>query len=226
MNPSTHTHLAIAKEQDPQRLGQSSTAALVVLEGQHDCEFLRRIAAMLHRAGELPTDLATLEAQGTVILLPIGGGNLANWSRRLAPLGLLEFHLYDRELPPETHVRQAWIRQINERVGCRAVLTNKRSLENYLHASAIEQALGVQLAFDDNTPMTEALARSCHDAKPRQLPWERLPRASQKKFLHRAKRRLNTQVASRMTPRLLAERDPAGDLRSWLATIGLMALRR
>lgn len=195
---------------------------LIVLEGLNDCEFLRRLATVLRQEGEPVPDLARLEQQGAVILLPVGGGDLAAWARRLAPLQLPEFHLYDKEQSPETESRQSLIQQINQRSGCLAALTRKRSLENYLHPQAIRDALGVELAFGDETPLAEALAERCHQQAVRALRWKALPRRRQKNLVQRAKRRLNTCVVTQMTVALLTQRDPRGEIRSWFAAIGQM----
>ena len=76
------------------------------------------------------------------------GGQLALWAHRLARLGLAEFHLYDRESPPATAQRQAIVATINQRPGCVAQLTGKRSGENYLAPEAIFDACGVSLVVD------------------------------------------------------------------------------
>jgi hypothetical protein len=69
---------------------------LVVVEGKHDVEFLKRISRILHvREGRLP-DLSELESSGRLVFVPFGGGDIFGWTHRLAGLGR-ELHLYDRE---------------------------------------------------------------------------------------------------------------------------------
>src|SRR5215207_9108609 len=86
--------------------------------------------------------LQALVSAGRVIFVPFGGGNPAAWSDRFAPLECPEFHLYDRESPPETDLRQAAVVRVLSRPHCRAYLTGKRALENYLHPEAIAAARG------------------------------------------------------------------------------------
>ena len=102
--------------------------ALLVVEGIHDIEFLRRISLILHthdpslpHLPHLP-HLADMERGGEVIFVPFGGGRVADWTHRLAPLAKPEFYLCDRELPPETAYRRQAVDQINRRERCHAVL--------------------------------------------------------------------------------------------------------
>lgn len=113
---------------------------LWVVEGQNDIEFLRRISSILHAAALTVPDLTAMERRGQLVFVPCGGGELWPWSFRLAHLGRPEFHLYDRESPPETEVRRQVAQIVNLRPGCRAVITEKRSLENYIHPQAVFEA--------------------------------------------------------------------------------------
>lgn len=66
---------------------------LFVVEGIHDIHYLRRISRMLHATnGELP-DLASWEAARRLVFIPFGGGDVFEWTDRLAPVGLPELHL-------------------------------------------------------------------------------------------------------------------------------------
>jgi hypothetical protein len=92
---------------------------LIVVEGAHDVEFLRRLTAHLHLEDASIPDLAAWEQDGAVIFIPFGGGNVLAWSSRFAPLSCAEFHLYDREIEPETAIRQQAVDRINARPDCR-----------------------------------------------------------------------------------------------------------
>ncbi len=93
----------------------SHLPVLLVVEGPHDVEFLRRISRMLHAHDpELP-DLGSLEQTSRLVFLPINGGNVRAWCRRLETLGKAEFHLYDREEPPEASLREQAAAVINSR---------------------------------------------------------------------------------------------------------------
>ncbi len=80
----------------------TTVAVLVVVEGIHDVEFLRRTSAMLHAAEPGVADLDQMQRDGRLVFLPIGGSDRQMWAHRLAPLGTAEFHLFDRDLPPLT----------------------------------------------------------------------------------------------------------------------------
>ena len=195
---------------------------LVVVEGTHDIEFLTRISVLLH--AELPTlpDLPAMEGNGELIFLPIGGHPRA-WIRRLAPLQLAEFHLYDAETHPETEQRKEMVAQINRRPRCRAVLTRKRSLENYLHPRAIETVANITPEFGDHDCVASEVAQRVFDRRHEDFSWQQLDHRSQVRLRNRAKHWLNTSAVEKMTALLLQERDPDGEIISWLETIGQLA---
>jgi len=175
------------------------------VEGIHDIGFLTRISSMLHAHDAALPDLSRMECQGQVVFVPFGGGDVRLWVDRLAPLSVPEFHLYDSEASPETEVRQSVVNIINTRPKCRAVLTSKRSLENYLHPSAIQQACHIDVRFGDHDNVADLLAQRLYNGagKP---PWTDIPRRAQVRRRNRVKHWLNTKAVDCMTPQLLAER--------------------
>lgn len=193
-----------------------SRPLLLITEGVLDIACLTRLSRIVRsRAAGLP-DLPRLVAQGRAIFLPAGGGDLAAWTRRLAPLGCGEFHLYDREQSPETELRRQIVADVNQRPHCRAFLTRKRSLENYLHPHAIAAACGVTIYLTDETPVAEAVV--C--AQPAwQAAWPTLLYRARQRLIFRTKRRLNTLAVDQMTAELLAQRDPAGEVLGWFHAI-------
>jgi hypothetical protein len=196
---------------------------LILLEGANDVEFLVRIASRLHDELSTVPDLSCLQQTGRIVLVPLGGGDPASWPDRLRPLDLPEFHLYDREQRPETDVRLKAADLVNARPGCRAALTHKRCLENYLHPRAIAAAGGGELVFGDNDPVSLLLARKRYEQSTPSVSWDALSRRAQRRMSARSKRWLNRVAVQQMTADLLAERDPAGELLGWLRTIeGLM----
>jgi len=188
---------------------------LVVVEGQHDIEFLGRISQILHAHDESLPDLIDWEACQKLIFIPSGGGDFRPWLTRLAILGCAEFHLYDRELPPTTTAREHWVEFVNQRPRCRAVLTRKRSLENYLHPSALLAARNLQLEFGDFDDVPELAARAYLSPTSTWPGWPQLSRRARRRCRDRQKKWLNTDAVEQMTVELLAERDPAGEVRSW-----------
>ncbi|MEQ8788813.1 MAG: ATP-dependent endonuclease [Pirellulaceae bacterium] len=211
--------------QRPPPLGSGvhhSVRVIVVVEGPNDVEFLRRISSMLHaHDADLP-NLSALEERERLLFLPLGGSSAA-WAVRLAPLQLPEFHLLDRELPPETEVRQAIVNRINRRRGCRAVLTGKRTIENYLHPAALRRAGELQLEFGDLDSVPEIVAKASFAREQLSAAWDALPRRAHKRLINRVKRWLNTKVVEEMTFELLHERDPGGEVVSWLRGIHRLA---
>ena len=189
---------------------------IIITEGVLDISCLTHLSNVVREAHpELP-DLQLLSNQGRVVFLPAGGGDLAAWTTRLAPLGCHEFLLSDREQQPETEVRQSIVNQFNSRPGCRAALTKKRSLENYLHSTAIKATFGVSIATTDDAPVAELVARSLSEMS---SLWGSHSRRQQQRAIYRVKRRLNTETADRMTTELLSERDPDGEVLGWFRTI-------
>jgi hypothetical protein len=208
------------------RLGtrlQTGVKLLVVVEGQHDVTFLRAISRILHADDPALPDLGKLERAGVLVMLPVGGGDLLSWAARMAALGLPEFHLLDREVPPATEQRQQAAEIVNQRPNCRACLTQKRAIENYLHPRAVQEVSSLELTFGDNDDVADLVARLCFERQDHELPWEELPGRAKKRCRETAKRWLNRQAIARMTPVLLDERDPDGEVRGWLEAIGEMA---
>ncbi len=197
----------------------------LVVEGANDIQFLRRISPILHGDDPRLPDLAEMEHRGELIFVPLGGGDLSLWTDRLAGLGRPEFHLYDREMPPETEARQRIADQVSRRFRCRAVLTQKRSLENYLSPRAIHEAGNVAITFSDHHDVAELVARQMHTRLDGPLPWSGLPSRTRRRRSARVKKWLNTRAVERMTVARLAERDPEGEVRWWLATIARLAGR-
>ena len=67
------------------------------------------------------------------------------------------------------------------------------------------------------------LARHCYELIPQARPWTEFLRRSTRRLIYRAKRRLDCQAVIQMTADLLAQRDPAGEVRGVLMLIAEMA---
>ena len=133
------------------------TRVLLVVEGPNDIEFLRRISAILHRDDARLPDLAEMEGRLALVFAPSGGVKLSS-AFRFAGLGLPEFHLLDRDTPPATQSRQQVAAMVNSRPSCRAVVTSKRSLENYRHPAAVFEVSGISVAISDHENVPELVA--------------------------------------------------------------------
>lgn len=196
---------------------------IVVVEGQFDIEFLRRISRTLSATDSNVPNLATAEAEGNVILVPFGGGGHADWVSRFQSLRLPEFHLFDRETSPETESRLITAAAINARPGCRAVVMQRRSLENYLHPDAVAEAFGVSIDITPQCPVVQRLATELHRSGSFAVPWQELSRKGRHRLFNRLKRRLNTAAADHMTVGRIQQADPAGEIHSWLVAISRLA---
>ncbi len=201
----------------------SAVRLLLVVEGKHDIEFLRRISRTLHDDNARLPDLSELERCGRLTFVPFGGGDILAWADRLAGLKQSEIHIYDRELPPETQTRERAAAIVNARPSCRAFVTTKRALENYLSPQAIYEARGLRLCFSDDDNVAELASQSEWAAAAREPCWELLPPRARKRLRERAKRWLNTRAAERMTVKRIDQCDPQGEIRLWLATIAQRA---
>lgn len=220
-NPAGASVCLPAPVDDSARRHAAPARVFVVVEGRHDIEFLKRISRILHEHDAQLPDLERLEQESQIIFVPTGGGDLASWTRRFAGLQMLELHIYDREVPPLTLERQETVAQVNRRVGCKAVLTGKRAIENYLHPKAILAASGIELAFDDESCVAELFAKARLNEAGTDV-WSKLPRRGRRRARDQAKRLLNTSAVEKMTPQLLQERDPNGDVIGWLTALAEM----
>ena len=206
-------------------MGNNTTAAahsptLIVLEGNNDIQFLRRLSRILHVADRAVPDLGQWEQQGRIVFMPLGGGDaLWPWTLRLANLNCRAFYLYDREVSPFTEQRQQTVNILNQRPNCRAFLTTKRSLENYLHPRAIHEATGIQIEFGDDDAVATLVAMQRFAASHPQGDWLQLAPRSRQKMRQRVKAVLNTLAVEQMTSQRLLECDPAGEVRMWFSTI-------
>ena len=198
-------------------------AILVIVEGIHDMQFLRRISRMLHVHNSERPDLGAWEQAGKLIFIPFGGSEAAVWSLRLAPLRLPEFHLFDRETQPLSEERRRAAEIVNCRQHCRAAITTKRSLENYLHPDCLREVRGLALEIDDEACVAELVAQRLYASGENANAWASVPYRSRRKLKERAKHWLNTAAVDRMTVERLRERDPKGEVQSWLRTIARLA---
>jgi len=201
-------------------------AVLILVEGTSDIQFLRRISATLHIDSAGLPDLWSMERRGDPVFIPFGGSGLNHWLDRLAGLNCPEFFLLDREVAPVTQVRLEAARIVNQRVGCRAFVTQKRALENYLHPAAISECRLIHVEFGDQDDVAELVARQCFAQQEPTISWSALPGRSRKRLRNRAKSWLNAAAAERMTVARLAERNALDEVRAWLTTIADLASLR
>jgi hypothetical protein len=193
-------------------------AVLVVVEGTNDAEFLRRMSRMLNKHDAAISSVGQLELDGRLAFLTASAAPHAFAQAAASE----QFHLYDGEVPPATEERQRLVEMLNQRPHCRAVLTSKRAIENYLHADAVREAGDVQVSFGDSDDVAELVARA--SLRPGDCrTWESLSKRARRRLRDKAKKWLNREAVDCMTPERLAERDPNAEVIDWLRTIADLA---
>lgn len=206
-------------------LPDNSVKLFIGIEGKNDIAFLRNISAVLRAAGEDVFDLEKMELDGELIFFPLGGSSLALWTSRLANLNRPEFHLFDRDVAPPAQAKyQVEADAINQRQYCRAEITQKREMENYVHFEAINQAyaangitLGLTANYGDFDDVPTEVAHRVHDASGSAVPWASLGVEKREAKTLNAKRIINGLSAKRMTKVQLDGLDPAGEILQWFA---------
>jgi energy-coupling factor transporter ATP-binding protein EcfA2 len=201
-----------------------SVKAFLGVEGKNDISFLIAISKILHDAGEDVPDLGQMEAEGSVVFVPLGGSCLELWISRLQGFHRPEFYLMDRDTcPPEPPTYQKIADQLAKRENCTAWTTQRRELENYIHSDLIKAEYpnyaGVGLETED---VPKLFAQAVHEASGGGTLWEDVISDPEKlgKKISKAKRRLNAEFVKGMTPALLTQIDPNDEVRGWLRTIG------
>ncbi len=205
-------------------LPDNSIKIFIGVEGKHDIAFLKSISKVFRQAGQDVLDLEKMELDGELIFFPLGGSSLALWTSRLEPLSRPEFHLFDRDnAPPAGAKYQAEADAINMRDRCRAVVTGKKEMENYLHFDAINEAyvqqsnlaLGLAANFDDFDDVPATIAALVHNASGSPNAWADLEVDVQENKISKVKRNLNHVAVSLMTKARIDDVDPAADILGW-----------
>lgn len=205
-------------------LPDNTIKIFVGVEGRHDIAFLKNMAQVLRAAGLDVLDLERMELDGEIIFFPLGGSSLALWTSRLAPLSRPEFHLFDRDnAPPAQAKHQAEADEINQRDRCKAMITGKREMENYLHYEAINEAyakygitLGLTAQFADFDDVPSKVAEQVHLVSGGESAWADIDDKKRAKKSSKAKAILCDIASKMMTKDRLDEVDPNGQVVSWL----------
>jgi hypothetical protein len=142
-----------------------SKPLLFLVEGCYDIEFLTVLARQLQLADLRIVDLAELSVSGRILFMPMGG-NPHLWTRRFAPLQRRELHLYHSESGVEEQLRYDSAEIVNQRPCCRTFVTEKRSLENYLHPTATETRAADAFAIGTTTCWAPCFARDWYERTP------------------------------------------------------------
>lgn len=213
-------------------LPDNSIKLFVGVEGRHDITFLKQMAKVLLQAGCDVLDLEKMELAGELIFFPLGGSSLALWTSRLEPLSRPEFHLFDRDnVPPQEAKYQAAADEINRRPRCKAVITGRKEIENYLHHEAINESynrlcsvnLGLTASFAAFDDVPAKVAEMVHAASGSSTAWAALDEETKGKKISKAKRNLNEHAASLMTKARLDQVDPDGHVIGWFNDMKTLA---
>ena len=173
---------------------------LICVEGPTDVAALKCLSHSLHCAD---TELPNLASDPRVAFVVLGGGTLSHWVNEhyLKGLGRPEVHLYDNDVT--TYGTQ--IAKVNQRTdGSWGLQTAKLEIENYLHPDAINEGLGIVIAFGDEDDVPALVGK--------QVNWNP----------NTAKRKLAQNAFPKMTADRIAARDPNGEIEGWLRRIGKM----
>lgn len=189
----------------------------VCVEGPHDIRFLKHVSRMLRNLNPIFPDL---ENDPRIIMLHLGGSTLKDWvsSNYLKALGIPEVHIYDRDDGAQPKYISE-VRMVNSRGnGSIAFYTSKREMENYLHPAAIAAEYNFELTFTEMDDVPAMVAKMQHEANS-DNPWDLLDDRKMKNKVSQAKKRLNHEVAMKMTYEQLCEIDTSRDVESWLGAI-------
>ncbi|MFF3925863.1 ATP-binding protein [Paenibacillus lactis] len=189
----------------------------VCVEGPHDIRFLKHVSLMLRNVNPIIPDL---ENDPRIIMLHLGGSTLKDWvsSNYLKALGIPEVHIYDRDEGAQPKYLSE-VKMVNSRGnGSIAFYTNKREMENYLHPAAIAAEYDFELTFTGMDDVPAMVARMQHEANS-DNPWDLLDERKMKIKVSQAKKRLNHEVAMKMTYEQLCEIDTNRDVESWFGAI-------
>lgn len=190
----------------------SRVKVLICVEGPTDVIALSYLSAALHAADQT---IPNLLVDRRFAFVPLGGSTLKHWvsNHYLKALCLPEAHLYDRDVP-EYAVRAAAVNARGNRDWARQTL--KYEIECYLHASAVREALGVEIEVGNDPGTSAVLPAFCEE-------YSRMRQFDGVLSQQKAKILLAQNVFPRMTAAMIAERDPDGEVMSWFRQMASMA---
>jgi predicted ATP-dependent endonuclease of OLD family len=204
----------------PDPVAVDALKLLVCVEGPHDVCFLNHISSLLHSHD---STIPYLEADPRVAIMPLGGSTLKDWARvdYLRKLGKPEWHIYDLDTQTPPKYQEA-CDTVNARGGgYSARLTGKREMENYLHPDAIAEIYSVSVALNDMDSVPSIVARAVHDAAQTGRGWDELKDDRRKEKISAVKRRLNTEVVSKMSIERLKEIDSSDEVIGWFRDLAV-----
>ena len=196
------------------------------VEGVNDINGLKNFSKIISREYEDLEDLETLENDGKIVFIPLGGSSFKLWINRLNGLNIPEFHICDRDYEPPTPAHyQTIVDELNAQDGKEAYITSKRELENYIHHDAIcnyyrDQGYVITLHhFSDFEDVPLEVAKALHEASGSQNDWDSLSEEKKKNKISKCKKNLNNYVISRMTYEQYREVDERQEIEGYIRRI-------
>lgn len=186
------------------------------VEGPTDIDFFNNIAPLFG------LDLIN---DNRIVAVSLGGGTLGQWvtNNYLKKLNKLEVHIYDKDTDNKY---QAYVDEVNNRgLNHYATLTQKREIENYFHENVVIPSFNthdgytITVAIDDNSDITEVIAKARHNARNQQQTWESQGKRYKKNCLGFVKKHLNSHTASLLTVDLLKQRNAFDEVNNWFLEI-------
>lgn len=194
-------------------VADSRIKVLICVEGPTDIQALKCVSRVLHATDPALPDLSQ---DPRFAFVPLGGSTLQHWvaGHFLSGLGRKEVHIYDSDVADYGKSVAA----VNARHdGSWGVQTSKHEIESYLHPDAIKDALGVSVDVADHLnasghAVPKAVSVALHALNPIGDP----------KKDSTVKKLLAARAFPCMTAQRLAERDPDGEIKSWMARLAGM----
>lgn len=189
----------------------SRVKVLICVEGPTDVDALSHLSAALHATNPA---IPNLRIDRRFAFLPLGGSTLKHWvSRRyLQGLNLPEAHIYDGDV--QNYAER--VAEVNARGdGSWAVRTKRHEIECYLHADAIMDAFGLNIAIGDDPAVSAVLPAFC-------VEYSKLKNHDNTMGHQKAKPLLAQQAFPRMTAARIKARDPDHEVTGWFERIAAM----
>jgi len=195
---------------------------LVCVEGPHDVRFLQHVCRLLRTRHETIPDIVN---DPQIAVIPLYGEHLKNWvdNNWLRGRGIVEFHLYDKD---DDSKYAEYSEAVNGRGdGSYACLTQRLSIESYVHPRAVCEALNVTCELETLREKDYDLPRVVVDYlrenKKHQL-WKPIHDSNPREWRRKIKPYIHDHAVPLMTLEMLEEIDPDNDILSWFRQMAQM----
>ncbi len=183
----------------------SRVKCLFYVEGPTDVSAFKHLSKALNQVDNSIPDLTKDERVAFVVS---GGSTLKHWVNEnyLKPLKRPEVHIYDSDVKKYGHL----VEEVNKRPDRSwGLLTRKREIENYLHPKVIKDYFNIEVEVTDFDDIPKKFA----------IPFSELKGFDGTMNDDKAKKQLAEKAFPLMTPDLIEERDPDGEVKGWFRKI-------